>query len=66
MVPTPSNTSSQGASAVSVGTATFHDPGAALRIQNELSNLLGERGFTSLKEAIAHAHRAGDEEFGEG
>ena len=55
-----------GASAVSVGTATFHDPTAALRIQNELSNLLAERGFTALKEAIAYGHRAHDEEVGEG
>lgn len=54
-----------GASAVSIGTATFHDPTAALRIQNELSNLLAERSFTALKEAIAYGHRAGDEEVGE-
>jgi len=46
-----------GASAVSVGTAIFHDPGAPLRIQNELSHLLSERGFTSLTEAIAFGHR---------
>jgi dihydroorotate dehydrogenase (NAD+) catalytic subunit len=50
-----------GASAVSIGTATFHDPGAPMRIQNELSNILVDRGFASLKEAIAHGHRSADE-----
>lgn len=50
-----------GASAVSIGTATFHDPTAAMRIQNELSNLLAERGFTALKSAIAYGHRNADE-----
>lgn len=49
-----------GASAVSVGTAIFHDPGAPLRIQNELSNLLATRGFSTVKEAIAHGHREPD------
>lgn len=49
-----------GASAVSIGTATFHDPSAAMRIQNELSTLLGERGFATLKEAIAYGHRPAD------
>jgi dihydroorotate dehydrogenase (NAD+) catalytic subunit len=49
-----------GASAVSIGTATFHDPGAPMRIQNELSNILVERGFASLREAIAYGHRTHD------
>jgi dihydroorotate dehydrogenase (NAD+) catalytic subunit len=50
-----------GASAVSIGTATFHDPSAPMRIQNELSNLLVERGFATLKEAIAYGHRTAEE-----
>lgn len=45
-----------GASAVSVGTAVFHDPGAPLRILAELRELLAERGFESLKDAIGYAH----------
>jgi dihydroorotate dehydrogenase (NAD+) catalytic subunit len=50
-----------GASAVSIGTATFHDPFAPMRIQNELSNVLVEHGFMSFKEAIAYGHRTTDE-----
>jgi dihydroorotate dehydrogenase (NAD+) catalytic subunit len=47
-----------GANAVSVGTVTFHDPSAPLRVQNELAQALHDRGFGSLREAISHAHRA--------
>lgn len=46
-----------GASAVSVGTVTFHDPSAALRIQSELRTVLAERGFASLTEAVGYGHR---------
>lgn len=46
-----------GASAVSVGTAVFNDPSAPMRVQNELSAALAERGFSSLREAIGYAHR---------
>ncbi len=46
-----------GASAVSIGTATFHDPSAALRIQGELRTVLAERGFTALTEAVGYGHR---------
>jgi dihydroorotate dehydrogenase (NAD+) catalytic subunit len=46
-----------GASAVSVGTVTFHDPSAPLRVQNELAHALVERGFSSLSEAVGYAHR---------
>ena len=46
-----------GANAVSVGTATFNDPSAPIRVQRELAQALHERGFTSLQEAISFAHR---------
>jgi dihydroorotate dehydrogenase (NAD+) catalytic subunit len=49
-----------GASAVSVGTVTFHDPSAPARIARELAVALGQRGFTSLEEAVGYAHRAPD------
>lgn len=47
-----------GASGVSVGTASFGNPTAVISIQNELRELLAQRGFTSLKQAIGYAHRA--------
>lgn len=46
-----------GASGVSIGTATFGNPTAIMKIQNELKQLLMDRGFTSLKQAIGYAHR---------
>ena len=46
-----------GASAVSVGTATFHDPTAPLRVQDELEELLAERGIQRLVDAVGLAHR---------
>jgi dihydroorotate dehydrogenase (NAD+) catalytic subunit len=46
-----------GASAVSVGTATFGNPSAALQIKDELSNLLLEKGFNDFRDAIGFAHR---------
>lgn len=46
-----------GASAVSVGTAVFHDPSALGRVHEELADALAVRGFTSLKDAVGHAHR---------
>ena len=49
-----------GASAVSIGTATFGDPSAAPRIKSELQSLLQESGFSSLKSAIGYAHRKGE------
>lgn len=49
-----------GASAVSVGTVTFHDPSAPLRVARELAVALAERGFSSLEEAIGYAHRQPD------
>ncbi len=48
-----------GASAVSVGTMTFHDPSAPLRVQQELLTLLDERGFATVADAVGVAHRGG-------
>ena len=47
-----------GASAVSVGTATFGDPTAVIKIRDELQMLLLERGFTDFRDAIGFVHRA--------
>jgi dihydroorotate dehydrogenase (NAD+) catalytic subunit len=46
-----------GASGVSVGTASFGDPTALIKIQNELRSLLAARGFSTLEQAIGFAHR---------
>jgi len=46
-----------GASGVSVGTASFGDPSAVYRIQNELREILSKKGFASVKEAVGFAHR---------
>jgi dihydroorotate dehydrogenase (NAD+) catalytic subunit len=46
-----------GASGVSVGTASFGNPTALISIQQQLSELLTQRGFTSLKQAVGYAHR---------
>ncbi|HEX4018336.1 MAG TPA: dihydroorotate dehydrogenase [Frankiaceae bacterium] len=46
-----------GASAVSVGTAVFGDPGAPMRIIEELADALQVRGMSAVSEAIAAAHR---------
>lgn len=51
-----------GASGVSIGTASFGDPSATYRIQNELREILITKGFTSVKEAVGFAHRAKGEE----
>ncbi len=45
-----------GASGISVGTATFGNPNAAMQIKNELLTLIQERGFNSFKDAIGAAH----------
>ena len=45
-----------GASGVSIGTASFGNPTAAMKVKNELALLLQERGFTSFQEAIGAAH----------
>lgn len=46
-----------GASAVSVGTATFNDPAAPERVSRQLAWALLDRGFGSLAEAVGYAHR---------
>jgi dihydroorotate dehydrogenase (NAD+) catalytic subunit len=46
-----------GASAVSVGTAVFHDPSAPVRVLSELRAALDSRGFASVGDAVGHAHR---------
>jgi len=47
-----------GASAVSVGTAVFGDPGAPERIGHELAQVLASKGFARLSDAVGYAHRA--------
>jgi len=49
-----------GACAVSVGTAVFGDPSSPVRVLRELQQVLGERGFRGLGEAIGYAHRPTD------
>ena len=51
-----------GASGVSIGTSSFGNPTAIMKIQNELKQWLIDRGFTSLKQAIGYAHRPETEE----
>lgn len=46
-----------GASAVSVGTATFGNPNAVMQIKEELSQLLTKNGFNDFRDAIGFAHR---------
>jgi dihydroorotate dehydrogenase (NAD+) catalytic subunit len=46
-----------GASAVSIGTATFGNPTAVLQIRDQLSVLLLEKGFNDFRDAIGFAHR---------
>jgi len=50
-----------GASGVSVGTASFGNPHAAIDIQNELRELLIAKGFPSLKAAVGYAHRTAEQ-----
>jgi dihydroorotate dehydrogenase (NAD+) catalytic subunit len=49
-----------GASAIQVGTATFHDPCAPVRVLGELAGLLEGHGYASFTEAVGAAHRAGE------
>jgi dihydroorotate dehydrogenase (NAD+) catalytic subunit len=51
-----------GASGVSIGTASFGDPSAVYRIQNELRDILTAKGFASVKEAVGYAHRSEGEQ----
>ncbi|NBV89985.1 MAG: dihydroorotate dehydrogenase, partial [Actinobacteria bacterium] len=45
-----------GASAVSIGTVVFGDPGAPWRIARELEHELASRGYNSVREVIGKAH----------
>jgi dihydroorotate dehydrogenase (NAD+) catalytic subunit len=51
-----------GASGISVGTASFGDPSAVYRIQNELREILERKGFSSVKDAVGYAHRSEEEQ----
>jgi dihydroorotate dehydrogenase (NAD+) catalytic subunit len=46
-----------GASAIQVGTATFNDPTAPVRVLLELEELLEQKGFESFSQAVGAAHR---------
>ncbi|MEN9687831.1 MAG: hypothetical protein RL381_843 [Actinomycetota bacterium] len=46
-----------GASGVSVGTASFGNPTALIDVQNQLRELLAQRGFATVQQAIGYAHR---------
>jgi dihydroorotate dehydrogenase (NAD+) catalytic subunit len=52
-----------GASAVSIGTATFGNPSAVLKVKNELHTLLIERGFSNFTDAVGFAHRSENEKL---
>lgn len=45
-----------GASAIQVGTATFHDPHAPLRVRDELEEAVAARGFSRLTDVVGIAH----------
>ena len=45
-----------GASAVSIGTANFGNPTAPIKVKTELEELLRDRGFTSISDAVGRAH----------
>ncbi len=45
-----------GASAVQVGTVTFHDPSAPLRVRDELTALVRAKGFSQFTDVIGIAH----------
>ena len=47
-----------GASAVSIGTASFGNPTVALQVKNELADLLTQKGFNDFRDAIGFAHRS--------
>jgi len=45
-----------GASAIQVGTATFNDPTAPLRVSSELAAALQDKGFARFSDAVGIAH----------
>ena len=46
-----------GANAVSVGTASFSNPLAPLKVRDELQALMIDKGFTRFEDAVSYAHR---------
>lgn len=55
-----------GASAVTVGTATFRDPLATIRIAKELGDLVAQHRFGSIQDAVGVAHSRSRREPGSG
>ena len=51
-----------GASAIQVGTATFNDPTAPLRVNRELTAALQEKGFARFTDAVGIAHPQPDQQ----
>jgi dihydroorotate dehydrogenase (NAD+) catalytic subunit len=51
-----------GASAIQVGTATFNDPTAPIRVNRELAAALQDRGFARFSDAVGIAHSRLDPE----
>jgi len=45
-----------GASAIQVGTATFNDPTAPVRVKRELETALQDKGFARFSDAVGIAH----------
>jgi len=45
-----------GASAIQVGTATFNDPTAPVRVNRELAAALEDKGFARFSDAVGIAH----------
>jgi len=45
-----------GASAIQVGTATFNDPSAPIRVNRELAAALQDKGFVRFRDAVGIAH----------
>jgi dihydroorotate dehydrogenase (NAD+) catalytic subunit len=45
-----------GASAIQVGTATFNDPSAPVRVNRELAAALQDKGFARFSDAVGIAH----------
>jgi dihydroorotate dehydrogenase (NAD+) catalytic subunit len=49
-----------GASAVQVGTVTFNDPSAPMRVARELADELARRGCSGPSDVVGIAHSRGD------
>jgi dihydroorotate dehydrogenase (NAD+) catalytic subunit len=50
-----------GASAIQVGTATFNDPTAPLRVNSELAAVLQDKGFARFSDVVGIAHTKADQ-----